>query len=201
MRSTRACLWQVPHSQQSWCLAPKGRKYWLVTCTKCSAVHKFCGTSTYVLEMMPLLQELCRCAKLSLTNTQIIVHCVFFDQMWSCYIYQHFVPSHIFLHGCFFPFLVPFDSYRVLSLLSRLLTRPLFHRPPSLALQLACTGQLLSSKRDWAQLLFQGISPVQREGQMQKATPTRKSRSCQSVPIREPLLSSALRRIAANVNN
>lgn len=139
MRSTRACLRQVPHSQQSWCLAPKGRKYWLVTCTKCNAVHKFCGTSTYVLEMMPLLQELCRCAKLSLTNTQILVLCVFFDQMWSCCIYQHFVPSHIFLHSCFFSFFVPFDSYCVLSLLSRLLTRPLSHRPPSLALQLACT--------------------------------------------------------------
>lgn len=134
MRSTRACLRQVPHSQQSWCLAPKGRKYWLVTCTKCNAVHKFCGTSTYVLEMMPLLQEPCRCAKLSLTNTQILVLCVFFDQTWSCCIYQHFVPSHIFLHSCFFSFFVPFDSYRVLSLLSRLLTRPLSHRPPSLAL-------------------------------------------------------------------
>lgn len=39
----------------------------------------------------------------------------------------------------FFPFLVPFNGYHVLSLLSRLLTRPLSHRPPSLALQLACT--------------------------------------------------------------
>lgn len=160
---------------------------------------KFCGTSTYVLEMMPLLQEPCRCAKLSLTNTQILVLCVFFDQMWSCCIYQHFVPSHIFLYSCFFFLFCSLwqlpCAFPSLSLINQ---TPLPQAPKPC---IAWRGQLLSSKRDWAQLLFQGISPVQREGQMQKATPTRKSRSCQSVPIREPLLSSALRRIAANVNN
>lgn len=203
-KGTRACPWEAPPEQHIGELCSL-RPEVLVGNTHKNAMLFTSSVGPVVIFFAngALSPQKCRCINLPLpTNTGILAICVF---LIRC--------GLTVFNGPFFP---PGSVPTVCFSLSCSLQQPPCACPSTLpvcqtALPQAtkpCNTALLhpregisSAARQTELRPFLGISSVRWEGLMQKAALTRKSRPCQSVPIREPLLSGALRHTSASVNN
>lgn len=142
-------------------------------------------------------QEKCRCLNVPFpTNTWILPICVFLTRCGLAVFNAPFLPPGSVPTVCFsLSYSLQQPSWACPSPLS------VCHWSPQHSSPALWRGHLLGSRTDRAQLPSLGISSGRCEGLMQKAAQTRKSCPGQSVHIREPLLSSALRHVAASANN
>lgn len=202
-KGTRAHPWEAPPKQHVGVasLLTAGGAGW-EHLQKCNSVHRLCGASRYFLcKQCPLTAEaqVCKCSS---PNTWILAICVFLTRCCLAVFNSPFFPPGSVPTVCFsLSCSLQCPPWACTSLLPVCQTALLqATKPCNIAL---CTLERASPL--WQDRLssaaFPGTSSVQWEGLMQKAALTRKSCPCQSVCIREPLLSSALRHASAGVNN